>query len=142
VGEEVEVPASRVRVHAKCSSEVCGVPQLCVAMCQGAPEAPQGGRCHLNTPLGEVAFEKGSNEVAAPLETGGVGSGKVRARQATAQPQPGRRGWPKLGQVESADFDAPHPTSEALRALTKQVAARASQNQKAGPIPAPINEHA
>ena len=85
------------------------------------PEATQGHGGRAEAKLRHVAFEKGLDEVLAPLQAGAFVRGQEGVRKGAALPERAQGGKPHFVEGETAHIDEMDATGQGLGSVPHQV---------------------
>ena len=102
------------------------------------PEAAERFGRDARPELRDVPLEVGADEIGAPAQARGVGSGEQTLRKSAAQPEGVDALSPHLAGVERGEFQIADATCERLAGLFEQVHRRRPQDQETPlAVPAP-----
>ena len=120
IGQQVEITAHGGLAHPKRSRRIRITPDLAVIVRHHGPEAAHGSRGNPRTPLRQVAFDDGVNEVAPPTDRGLLIWREQGIGKAAAAPERLRSIRAGFIEREAAHAHMFHSTSKALGALAQQ----------------------
>ena len=130
VRQEIEIAAGAALPDAEGTGDLRAVPGLGVVVGHHRPEAAQGLGRGADSELGEVAFQEGLEERAAPFEALRLAGGEKRPRKSAAQPEAIQRGRPDLVESEAVEPVVADPAGERFGALAQEVWRCAAQDEE------------